>query len=103
MCNKRNSALVILKNKRFRVDSCMKDLIYSLNSHGINTLACCCGHGKYPMTIIYRHKSSNILNGNIYDFCSGWGIIDRKKRYYRKDKKGFYFIPEVQFRGEGKE
>lgn len=102
MCNKRNTRWITLRNgKRFRVDACIRDLIYSLNSHGFETLACCCGHGKYPITIIYRYKSNDALNGNIYDFCSGWGVLRRKKRYYIKDKRGLYYIPEVQER-EGK-
>ncbi|KKL85456.1 hypothetical protein LCGC14_1954610, partial [marine sediment metagenome] len=37
-----------------RIDPCMRDLINALKQQGIETLGCCCGHGKYPMTIIYR-------------------------------------------------
>ncbi len=79
----------------WRIDPCLKDLIKALNEHGIETLSCCCGHGKYPITIIYRYKNEGIMNGNIYDFCTGWGI-PRKKKFYKKDKQGYYYIPEVQ-------
>ena len=89
MCNKRNSKTIKLGKRTFRVDGCMRDLIISLNNIGINTLACCCGHSKYQITIIYKHK-----DGKIYEFCSGIEI-KRKTRFYLKDRKGFYFIPEV--------
>ena len=101
MCTKRNSRWVRLKGKKFRVDACIRDLIQTLNHKGFETLACCCGHGKYPITIIYRHKSEDALNGNIYDLCSGWGIIGRKTKYYKRDKQGLFFVPEVQ-QGGGK-
>src|SRR4030067_1658927 len=90
MCLKRNSRWVILNGKKFRVDACIRDLIQSLNYEGLETLACCCGHGKYPVTIIYRR------NRYIYDFCSGSMILERKKKYYKRDKYGLFFIPEVQ-------
>lgn len=90
MCNKRNSKLVFLNSigKR-RLDDCIASLIARLNSSNIRTLASCCGHEKYPMTII-------IVNplGINYEFISG-KEIPRKRRFYRKDSKGFYFIPET--------
>ena len=98
MCQKRNSVNIIINKKKVRVDACMRGLIRSLNVHGIQTLACCCGHGKYPMTIVYRYTKLDPLRGNIYDFCSGWGI-PRKKRIYKKDKEGYFYIPEVEANG----
>jgi len=80
MCNKNNPR---------KIDACMVNLIDVLNSYTpYKILACCCGHGRYPMTII---------------FDGGYDIIElmsdkeisRKKRFYRKDKKGYYYIPEV--------
>jgi len=51
-------------------------------------IACCCGHGKYPMTLVARYSFSNQeLLSNIE--------IPRKKRFYKKDKEGYYYIPEV--------
>ena len=52
-------------------------------------VACCCGHGKYPMTIIIEG-----INGNHFDLVSGVSI-PRKKRFYKRDKQGYYYIPEV--------
>jgi len=89
MCRSRNSKRVRLTSpKPIRVDSCMKNLIEIMRMKGIETLACCCGHDKYPMTIVIRRY------GMIEELISG-RYIPRKKRFYLKDKKGYYYIPEV--------
>ena len=74
-------------NSRF-IDPCIRILIKNLNYFGIKTLACCCGHKKYPMTIIVESGYGN------FELISG-SIIPRKKRFYKKDKQGYYYIPEV--------
>ena len=51
-------------------------------------LACCCGHGIYPMTIIFDAGYGN------WELMSDQGI-PRKKRFYIKDKQGYYYIPET--------
>lgn len=102
MCNKRNTTRIKIGKKTVRVDACISELITSLNENGIETVACCCGHGKYPVTILYRHKSNDAINGKIFDFCSQWGVSSRaKKRWYRRDKQGLFFIPEVQDKQNG--
>lgn len=70
------------------IDKCMKVLIKNLNVRGIKTYACCCGHSKYPMTIVVK----DVLG--FYDLCSN-KTIPRKKRFYRKDGSGYYYIPET--------
>jgi len=87
------------KTKRYkgtsntRIDKCMKDCIHTLEvmsseSH-IKTVACCCGHGKYPMTIVVKNKS-----GWCWDLISGIDI-PRKRNFYKRDSEGYYYIPEV--------
>ena len=69
----------------------MKNLIANLNSFGIKTLSCCCGHGKYPMTIVIEcptNKQPLELTHTLF--------IARKKKFYKKDKQGYYYIPEVE-------
>ena len=78
------------KNDSRRIDPCMKNLIIFLQDNGIETLACCCGYGKYPMTIVIKHFSGN----TIWEIMSKT-LIPRKKRFYKKDKQGYYYIPEV--------
>ena len=79
------------KDKYLRLDSCIARFIEHLNLSlkDVETVGSCCGHGIYPMTIIVRDKYNQH-----YDLVSGVHI-KRKKRYYVKDKRGYYFIPEV--------
>ena len=79
------------KNDSRRIDPCMKNLIEFIQEHSniIETLGCCCGHGKYPMTIIAKDES-----GQVFDLMSNLDI-PRKKQFYKKDKQGYYYIPET--------
>jgi len=75
-----------------RIDPCMKNLIKNLNNlldSQFKTVACCCGHGKYPMSIVIVAKKLNIP----LEVVSGKNI-PRKKKFYKKDKQGYYYIPE---------
>ncbi len=99
MCLKRNSKTVdIVKptyegramiEKTVRVDGCLKNLIHTLNTHGIKTLACCCGHHVYHMTIVYEAP-----DGKAWELLHGVSI-PRKARFYVKDKQGLFYIPET--------
>jgi len=53
-------------------------------------LGCCCGHNKYPMTLVMKHKDSKYG----VDMFSN-KMIPRLKRLYKKDKQGYYYIPET--------
>jgi len=90
MCNKRNSTTVYIQHQKrwVKLDSCIAPLILNLNQHNFKTLASCCGHNKYPMTIIVESNTNLELIQTI--------PIPRKKRFYVKDKKGFYYIPETK-------
>ena len=81
------------KNGLWRIDPCMKTFLLYLDvvkgeRHKI--LASCCGHGKYPMTIVFKHIGTGVIG----EMFSG-RTIPRKKRFYKKDKQGYYFIPET--------
>lgn len=49
-----------------------------------------CGCGKYKKTIVVRNKVNNaffeIINSK---------LIFRKRKFYKRDKQGYYYIPEV--------
>lgn len=82
------------KKKQFKycpseIDECMKILIYNLKCIGVNTVACCCGHGKYSMTILVEGQLG------VHDMVSD-KFIPRKKRFYKRDEEGYYYIPEVE-------
>ena len=90
MCNSRNSGRVQIGNKTIRVDKCLINLIKHINEYmPCDTLGCCCGHGIYPMTIVVQEK-----NGLRFELLSDIEI-PRIRRYYVTDKKGYYYIPEI--------
>ena len=92
MCNKRNSARITVAayNGEIKVDKCMYYLIDFLWHKDIDTRASCCGHGKYPMTIVIWDGADGY-----FEIISGTKI-PRKKKFYKKDKQGYYYIPEVK-------
>ncbi len=77
------------KNDSRFINPCMKEILEHI--HG-NVVACCCGHGKYPMTIV--KKMGLETSPYFIEIVSG-KIIPRKKKYYKKNKQGVYYIPEV--------
>ena len=81
-----------------KIDKCMKILIENLNEYfgdDLDILACCCGHRKYPMSLIVKQLFPNTEEiFQIYDWCSG-KYIPREKRFYKQDKQGYYYIPET--------
>ena len=88
MCKKKQ-----FKYRPSEIDECMRNFIrilnYSLKNH-LKVVTCCCGHGVYPMTILVKNNSK----GFIFDLVSG-KKIPRKTRFYKKDKEGYYYFPEV--------
>ena len=88
MCNQRNSRFE-LKGRKFRIDKCMKNLIRTLNEDGIKTLGCCCGHGKYNETIVIKE------DGKIMEYHTKVEI-PRRRRFYRKNGEGYYYLPELE-------
>ena len=87
MCKKTN-----YKTSNTQIDKCMRPLIEFLKRRGWTTVACCCGHGHrdYPMTIIVKNPYLNYY----YELFTET-IIPRKRKFYKKDKQGFYYIPEI--------
>lgn len=47
------------------VDSCIADLVDTLNKYGILTRSCCCGHGKSKGTIILHSGTTIDLPDNM--------------------------------------
>lgn len=79
------------KNDSRRIDPCMLEVIRNLQEQRIKTLACCCGHGKYHMSIIIDIGKDLVIPLEIFSNK----VIERKKRFYKKDKEGYYYIPET--------
>lgn len=93
MCVKRRSVIGHIRGKDVRLDSCLRRRIERLNQRGIVTLACCCGHGRYPTTIVVRH-------GKVVRELRTGVVLSAKRRFYRTDEEGFYYIPQVMARRE---
>ena len=83
------------KNDSRRIDPCMVNLLEFIQEHSnvIEILGSCCGHGKYNMTIVVKDQDAEI-----FDLMSDINI-PRKKQFYKKDKQGYYFIPECVEKG----
>ena len=79
------------KNQGRKIDPCLIQVIQNLRELKVQTLACCCGHGKYPMSIIVNIGVDKIIPLEIFSNK----VIERKKKFYKKDKEGYYYIPEV--------
>jgi hypothetical protein len=86
-----------------RIDPCMRELIkYLKDKH--KPILSCCGHGKYNPSVIVKEYGK--INGKreVYfkEIFSGKILrvkenpLDKDpKKFYKRDKQGFYFIPEL--------
>jgi len=92
MCGKRSSVTAyLIPDKIIRVDPCIRNLIEVLYRSDFETVACCCGHNRYPLTIVCRMHGRR---ERFYDLVSGEEML-RKRNFYKKDSDGFYYIPET--------
>jgi hypothetical protein len=86
-----------------RIDPCLREIIKFLNFKH-KTILSCCGHGKYkPSIIVKEYRKINgkreicfieIFSGKILRIKKNPLDKDHKK-FYKKDKQGYYYIPEV--------
>jgi hypothetical protein len=75
-----------------RIDKCMTPYLEYVKRQGHNPVACCCGHGRYEPTIVCKNQQ-----GLVYEVLDKrLPVLPRKRRFYRKDKQGYYYIPEVK-------
>lgn len=79
MCKKTN-----FKIPNPRIDKCMRNLVNYINREASaeeEVIACCCGHKKYPMTILVKIKWGGIL-----EIVSN-KLILRTRNFYKRDKQ----------------
>jgi hypothetical protein len=77
-----------------RIDPCMRRFIKNLEwtlRGDYKVVACCCGHRKYPMTVVISLKKGGVA---CFELISG-SMILRMARFYKRDKHGYYYIPET--------
>jgi hypothetical protein len=91
-----------VKSGNQRIDPCLRKTIQFLqNSFAFHTLACCCGHGKYKPTVVYKNTKGEIFAAVIPEHLPAYLLqgtikMPRKKRFYRRDADGVFFIPEFE-------
>jgi hypothetical protein len=88
MCHRGETKEVVIDGKSISIDRCLAPRVELLQEHGIKTLGSCYGHGRYHRTIIVE------VDGHIIEYFTE-KIIPRKKRFYRRDAKRIFFLPEV--------
>ena len=97
MCNSRSSKKTPFDyfedgkkiTKWKKVDKCLSGLLCFINGNtSFRTLGSCCGHCRYPMSIVCKSPF-----GFIVDICSG-EIIPRTRNFYKMDSEGYYYLPE---------
>lgn len=64
--------------KKVQVDSCISDIVRALNTSGIRTVGCCCGHGLgygyimledgTQMTLMSREDHSDLMREKIVEW-----------------------------------
>jgi hypothetical protein len=76
-----------------RIDKCLIQLIKEINSEGTyKSLASCCGHDKYPTTIVVKDKDNNIFEY----FTKKKLKKPKRNRFYKKDGSNYYYLnPEL--------
>jgi len=85
-----------------RIDECIRPFIKWLKNKHI-PVASCCGHGKYPLTVIVKEGVDMPVgqkNRIVYREIISQKIIPRTRNFYKRDKQGYYYIPELQVLNE---
>lgn len=80
------------KNRGRRIDPCMVNITRWINIFStpyIKIIGSCCGHGKYPPSIIVIDSKIKLP----YEIFSDKNIL--RKKFYKYDKQGYPYIPEV--------
>lgn len=90
------------KNEGRRIDPCLRKLLAYLKEQGIETVSSCCGHGKYPMTIFVKENLKGISPDVYHEICNDIYVESKAKRFYKRDKKGYFFVPETILMNGGK-
>jgi len=96
MCEKK-----ISKGSARNIDPCMMEELDIVRSFPrfekkFRMIMSCCGHGKYSRTLIVQNRGS----GYCFEWFSGVSLTGTKRKdsrapFYKRDKEGHYYIPEV--------
>lgn len=70
------------RQKVVGIDSCIAPIVKALNDAGVTTVACCCGHGKAPGSIILADGREILIAANWDDareMCDVFDIHGKKR------------------------
>ena len=85
------------KSGTTRIDPCLRHKIELINESEVwKTLSSCCGHNKYPETIVIMNRTTK----KVFEYNTKIFLSKGKRkgnRYYRKDQQGYYYIPEIRW------
>lgn len=82
----------------WKIDPCIQERIeYFQDVFRLKTILSCCGHNKYPETIIIRRPDNSVYEYYSLTILKDYNPKKKKQynRYYASDKEGHYYIPEV--------
>jgi hypothetical protein len=72
------------------------ELLNPYLNYKLKVVGCCCGHGKYHKTIVLKEIANNSKREvDVYFEHFRKVVIERTRRFYKKDSEGYYYIPEV--------
>lgn len=94
---------IISKGTARNIDPCLIEELEALKNEypkfkeKFQLIMSCCGHGKYPKTIIVKNRYSRTC----FEWLSGVTLSgtrrsDSKAPFYKRDKEGHYYIPEIR-------
>lgn len=94
LCKVKDKVWVTIDSKKRHVDCCMIPMIETFKEmEDFESVACCCGHGRYKSSFLARRKGAN----RVFDMFSGVKL-PFTGRYYKRNKgtKRLFFIPEIE-------
>jgi len=75
----------------------MVDEIARIKAEGFTTLASCCGHGKYPRTVVMLNAFGVVMEYYTKDLL----FKQKQHRYYQRDAAGHYHLDPRVFMKNG--
>lgn len=90
-----------------KIDPCLVDELNEIENtfprfkEKFKMIMSCCGHDKYSKTLIVQNRFS----GSCFEWFSSTHLEGTKRGnsrapFYKRDKEGYYFIPEVDEENE---
>lgn len=88
-----------------KIDPCLVDELERIKKtfprfkEKFKDIMSCCGHGKYKKTFVVQNRYSKYY----FEWFSDTSLTTTKrensrKPFYKSDKEGYYYIPEVEMR-----